>query len=362
MFNSVFEQRDVLDRHPFVHELLEALHSTNGTNSFSFSYRYPLTTSIGHFHDRHDELSNHLCQDFLRRTFHLASFSDRTESQRRNEEVTAISISRYSFVTLPQHTLELAFPNLIHLRIFSNVSFHSDGLKSILKQLPQLELLQIHHCPNLKSLSPFAELLDEEPIQRNILSLKALSFRYCGISDPNSQLWDKIMYSLSQSTGPLESFEITGTDITHLPPSISYLKNSLSELIVSDNPKFKHVPDEIGMLYTSTQPRYTIPYLRFSNNAKLEYLPSTIGRLHDSVQIVISHCPRLKQPSKCYRGSIRSMRTYFMLHRIRLFRGIVKLSILLNRARMRANERLYRPGAIGYKLCEDRFIELQKQR
>jgi hypothetical protein len=43
------------------------------------------------------------------------------------------------------------------------------------------------------------------------------------------------------------------------------------------------------------------------------------------------------------------------------FRGVVRLSILVSEARLRANDRLYRPDGSGYQSCKERFEECQQK-
>lgn len=356
---------ELLKRHPFVLAMLADLQNSYST-TISLNYSFPdinITCSPREKENK-EELSNHLSQNFLRQAFYFIqnAFHDSEGDENNNLEITNMVVSNYSFTCFPERSIGVVFPNLVNLSIFSNASFHSDGLKSILTQLPLLQFLRIDNCPNMCSLSPLVEWLDDTTSVLPNLNIKVLSFRYCGITDPDPTEWDQIMSCLAQSFGPIESLELTGTKISFLPSSIHYLKNSLNELIVSDNPNFKKIPDEIALLYPNMgHERQTIPYLCFSNNTLLEYLPTTIGRLDDSVQIMVSQCPNLKQPSKCYRGSVCAMRVYFMLHRCRILRGIVRLIILLKKARMRANERLFQPGARGYQLCEARFKELQSR-
>ncbi len=50
-----------------------------------------------------------------------------------------------------------------------------------------------------------------------------------------------------------------------------------------------------------------------------------------------------------------AMRYFFHRERMSLLRGVAHFVPILERARKRANERLYRPGGRGYEVCRVRF-------
>ncbi len=49
------------------------------------------------------------------------------------------------------------------------------------------------------------------------------------------------------------------------------------------------------------------------------------------------------------------MERYFQQSRVRNFRGVVRLSTLVRRAKFRAVDRIYRPGGEGFMRCRDNF-------
>ena len=97
-------------------------------------------------------------------------------------------------------------------------------------------------------------------------------------------------------------------------------------------------------------------YMSLCGN-NITHLPRTVGRLDPNCDIYLSRNANLIYPPVPHRKSISSMKRFFHRERMALFYGLALLLPHVKRSKYRANERLYRPGGIGYLLCKERFEE-----
>lgn len=86
----------------------------------------------------------------------------------------------------------------------------------------------------------------------------------------------------------------------------------------------------------------------------IQMLPLEIGRLDPTCVVYLQGC--FVHPPKCYRGGVDdAMKMYFTRRCLKVFKGFVRLSVLFRRARLRAVERLFRPGGGGCKRYRENF-------
>mmetsp|Transcript_35315 Transcript_35315/g.77363 ORF Transcript_35315/g.77363 Transcript_35315/m.77363 type:complete len:431 (+) Transcript_35315:321-1613(+) len=266
----------------------------------------------------------------------LTTEQDRSRIQR-------IYFASYSFHSLPERVVGSAYSNLNHVDIRDNDTLQDIG--SIVSQLPNLQSLYICDCSNLTSILPIATV----PVQtRRRLALKHLWIRGVNFSRTTAEEWEGIFKSLAMSTGPVERLALSRNQMAYLPCSIASLSTSLAYLFIEDMPGIT-LPDVIGSFSS-------LRYLSLAGN-DLKRLPATIGRLGISspVDVHVHRNPNLTYPPAEYQESIASMREFFHLERMKVFRGIVRLYPHLRRARLRANERLFEPGGTGFIECKARF-------
>lgn len=266
----------------------------------------------------------------------LTTEQDRSRIQR-------MYFASYSFHSLPERVVGSAYSNLNHVDIRDNDTLQDIG--SIISQLPNLQSLYICDCSNLTSILPIATV----PIQTGRrLALKHLWIRGVNFSRTTTAEWEGIFKSLAMSTGPVERLALSRNQMAYLPCSIASLSTALTYLFVEDMPGIA-LPDIIGSFSS-------LRYLSLAGN-DLKRLPATIGRLGISshADVNVHRNPNLTYPPAEYQKSIASMREFFHLERMKVFRGIVRLYPHLRRARLRANERLFRPGGSGFIECKARF-------
>mmetsp|Transcript_3986 Transcript_3986/g.6576 ORF Transcript_3986/g.6576 Transcript_3986/m.6576 type:complete len:323 (-) Transcript_3986:304-1272(-) len=292
-------------------------------------------------------------------------------------------------------------------------------IESLVSQLPHLSSLNLSDCPNIRTLAPLATALlarttlplsqrdddgvlqhedasdddsssSEAPFvvdnhlnphpsnqqhqRRRTLNLRHLWVRGCNLSNMSRGEWSEVFDALAESSGPMERLTLSRNNMSYLHGNIGKLKG-LTYLFVEDNDdsstnstnnynysnnnnrlkmyddtiKAFELPDELGNLSN----------LRFvslcGNN--ITRLPKTMGRLPNDCDIRLHRGnPHLTYPpDPSCRESVRAMRHFFHEERMALLRGIVLFAPYCERARMRANERLYRPGGRGYLVCKERF-------
>ena len=259
------------------------------------------------------------------------------------QRIQRLYFASYSFHSLPDRVIGEAYANLNHVDIRDNDTLRDIG--SIISQLTNLQSLNICDCSNLASILPIATV----PAQTGRrLALKHLWIRGCNFTHTTLAEWDGIFKSLASSTGPVERLALSRNQMAYLPCSIATLSASLSYLFIEDMPGIV-IPDIIGSLSS-------LRYLSLAGN-DLHRLPSTIGRLGigSHVDINLHRNPNLSYPPAEYQKSVASMRQFFHSERMKMFCGFVRFYPHLRRARLRANDRLFRPGGSGFISCRARF-------
>ena len=328
------------------------------------------------------------------------SFPNNDETQRLQRyahNVHTFVIRGYDFgsaASFPTMLESIPFPNIRFLFIDNN--YQLENLSSLPSTFPLLESLRLSSCPRLTSLHSlvqnYAEISSDG--RRPLVHLHTLSIINCAlsftdrtthsktisnsfVSQPPSltrcqqqkeeeQLkWHNTFQTLSHSSPFLQELCIKAcAKLIALPPSIHFLKRSLTSLIIKDNPNLQYLPDSMGDLIS-------LQVLAITGNPMLRSLPSTLGRLstptvaakegpnHESYcQVCILDNTELVSPPKCFQGSLGSIRQWNTLQRLKVWRGIIRLTVLLRKAHVRAVERMYRPGGIGFDSCRERFCEM----
>ena len=189
---------------------------------------------------------------------------------------------------------------------------------------------------------------------RRKLRLKNLWIRGCNLSSMQSEEWGRVFDNLAESTGPLEMLTLSGNRLTHLHENVVKCKG-LAQLFIEDNDQMTPssslvLPENLGDLSRLTS-------LSLCGN-NLRRLPRTIGRLGDRCDIHLQRNSNLVHPPPRYLQNIQTIREFYHEERMKLVRGMILFMPHYNRARIRANERLYEPGGSGYYECKRRFEEV----
>ena len=271
-----------------------------------------------------------------------------------NDMIRKLYFVAFNFSTLPDKVIGATYTNLRHVDIRDNDEFNDIG--PILRQIPNLTSLNIENCPSLKSLLPIATV----PLEtRRNLAIKHLWVRGTNLADMTVGEWEGVFRALAQSSGPMERLALCRNHMAHLPCSVVLLCSSLTYLFVEDMPGIV-IPDVIGSMRT-------LRYLSLAGN-DLKRLPRTIGRLGNRgvgdsnialFALNLHRNPNLVCPPAKYQHSIEAIRIYLHTERMCLLRGLIRLYPHVRRARLRANERLFRPNGSGYLSSKKRFERRQ---
>eukprot|EP00979_Chaetoceros_neogracilis_P002036 scaffold364_cov235-Chaetoceros_neogracile.AAC.4 len=241
-----------------------------------------------------------------------------------------------SLTELPLDELAAIFPNISELVVYQCLNLND--MSSLFSSFPNLIMLKLEGCHDMKSLDFFSRAPPR--------GLQRLDINDCGLV--YSPSWERAIQVLSQSDIVDLQIEIRNCkELQLLPPSIGLLGAKLKFLFLMNLPKLTQLPAEIGNLQNLR--------LLVIKDTSIRHLPQEIGRL-EGCQMVLSG-DKMICPPKCFRGSVKAMRTYFARKRLRVFKGLVRLAILFGRSRCRAVERLYVPDGIGYKRCREHFLE-----
>lgn len=193
---------------------------------------------------------------------------------------------------------------------------------------------------------------------RRNLRLQNLWIRGCNLSTMRSEEWGRVFDNLAESTGPLEMLTLSGNRLACLHENVVKCK-SLVHLFIEDNGQMTTssplvLPENLGDLSQLTS-------LSLCGN-NLRRLPRTIGRLDDQCGLHLQRNSDLAHPPPRYLQSIQTIRDFYHEERMKLVRGMILFVPHFNRARIRANGRLYEPGGSGYFECKTRFEEVASER
>lgn len=268
---------------------------------------------------------------------------------------------------------------------------------SLISQLPHLTSLNLSDCPNIRTLAPLATALAfphehdtaqaiqdgfnledffeervNNPRTRRALNLRHLWVRGCNLSTMSADEWAMVFDALSECSSGLERLTLSRNNMTHLHPNIGKLKQ-LTYLFVEDNycaPKVGGIGGGNTMKGDDTSKGFEMPdelgnlsklrFISFCGN-NINSLPRTMGRLNDNCDIYLHRNYNLTYPPREFQRNIKTLRQYFHEERMSLLRGTVLFMPHFKRARWRANERLYRPGGIGYMICKERFEDVVRR-
>ena len=294
----------------------------------------------------------------------------------RLRRIMEISILHYDTIkTLPTRAIANICPNVRCFRIESCKLL--SNIQSLLIDFGNIWMLQLHDCPEITSL----DFITNCP--SNHMHISHLSIRSCGLvsaleqkkiyddsersskrqrredrtNDPlyTQDIWTRAFSRLSQTTSNHVELSIAKCEnMFSIPSSIRLLASKITLLHLTNLINLTHLTSEIGSL------RQLEVFLLL--DTAIKHLPMEIGRLGINCLVQVSG-KELISPPKCFRGSMHALRNYFTRKRNRIWRGFIRLSILLRYARNRAIERLYKPGGKGYIKCRDSFhLKASEQR
>ena len=301
----------------------------------------------GEVYLRNASLKRHgLSREVLEYAFSNVANEDANSSN--NDRIRKVYFVAYNFTTLPDTpAIGTTYTNLRHVDIRDNDELNYIG--PILRQIPNLTSLNISDCAGLTSLLPIATVPMET---RRNLALKHLWVRGTNLAGMSVGEWEGVFRALAQSSGPMERLALCRNEMAALPCSVVLLCSSLTYLFVEDMPSIA-IPEVIGSLRR-------LRYLSLAGN-DLKRLPRTIGRLgnSDTFDINLHRNPNLLSPPPEYQHSFEAIREYLHMERMRIFRGMIRFYPHMRRARLRANERMFRPNGSGYWSSKERFERRQ---
>jgi hypothetical protein len=92
----------------------------------------------------------------------------------------------------------------------------------------------------------------------------------------------------------------------------------------------------------------------------ITHLPKTLGRLNPICDVHLHRNNKLIYPPAKHTRSVKAMKDFFHKERMALLCGSALFLPHMKRSKFRANERLYRPGGLGYITCKNRFEEIAR--
>jgi len=295
---------------------------------------------------------------------HMAQMDQSHPIHQRASRMSKLVLRSYSLTHLPLQHLAAAFPNISQFILYNCPQLNDLSLSPLLSLFPNIMMLHLHGCRGIQSLDFLSCNPPPAPPHGLGLQLTILDMKDCGLV--YSPSWETsiraLTLALSQSQSRSRStnsdsdrdLQITIRDCHELqmiPSSIGLLRNNLTYLHLGNLPKLTSLPAAIGDLHKLD--------LLVVRNTSIVNLPQEIGRLQDGCQVDLSGGTTTTMicPPRCFRGSVCAMRRYFAEKRLRVFRGLVRLVILFQKARMRAVDRLFEPGGKGYKRCRESFLQ-----
>ena len=309
--------------------------------------------------------TNNLSSTLQSLNLHMAQMDQSHPIRQRADRMSKLVLRSYSLTHLPLQHLATAFPNISQFILYNCPQLND--LSSLLSLFPNIMMLHLDGCRGIQSLDFLSSAgagsnsNNPPPPHGSRLQLTILDMKDCGLV--YSPSWETSIraLALSQSQSQSQSqstrsnndsdLQITIRDCHELqmiPSSIGLLRNNLTYLHLANLPKLTSLPATIGDLHKLD--------LLVVRNTSIVNLPQEIGRLQDGCQVDLSG-ETMICPPKCFRGSVFAMRRYFAEKRLRAFRGLVRLVILFQKARIRAVDRLFQPGGMGYKRCRESFLQ-----
>lgn len=304
----------------------------------------------------------------LHSRIHALEESSRILLLSRLRRIMELSILHHDTIkALPTRALANLCPNIRYFRIESCKLL--SNIQSLFVDFGNVWMLQLHDCPQITSL----DFITNCPL--NHMHISHLSIRNCGLisaleqkkiyydsersskrqrredttHDPSyiQDIWTRAFRKLSQTTSNHIELSITKCEnMFSIPSSIRLLASKITLLHLTNLTNLTHLTSEIGSLQQ-------LEVFLLLDTA-IKHLPMEIGRLGMNCLVQVSG-KELLSPPKCFLGSMHALRKYFTRKRCRIWRGFIRLSILLRQARDRAIERLYKPGGKGYIKCRDSF-------
>ena len=229
------------------------------------------------------------------------------------------------------------------------------SLSSTVRQFLSLTSLSVRDCHNLTSLSSLSDI----PRQT---SLQALRINNCGLCIASDRDWEEAMKAIGNTPSMGLVLNITSCHhLRRLPTSMKYLGRVLSCLRLESNCNLDCIPDIISEMNTMVE-------FQLINCPSMYSLPPNMGRLRNDCKVSITGNDNLiekichdtvkdngSKESSYFSQKIGKMQGHFLQSRVRQLKTVARLSVLLRRARLRANHRIYQPGGVGFLRCRDHF-------
>ncbi len=266
------------------------------------------------------------------------------------------------------HFVDYEFSNLPNNigRVFSGITqctFYKchelTSLSTTVRQFPSLSSLSVRDCHSFVSLSSLSEIPQET-------SLQALRINNCGLRITSDLDWEEAMKAIGNTTSTGLVLNITSCHhLRRLPASMKYLCRVLSCLRLESNYNLDCLPDVVSEMNSLIE-------FQLINCPSISALPPNMSRLRSECKVSITGNDNLiekickdisdngSKGSSYFSQKVGKMQDYFRQSRLRQLNTIVRLSILLRRARLRANHRIYEPGGVGFLRCRDNFSMMVK--
>ncbi len=258
----------------------------------------------------------------------------------------------YEFNSLPNN-IGLVFTRITQCTFYKCHELMS--FSSTVKQFASLSSLSARDCQRLTSLSSLSDI----PPQT---SLQALRINNCGLCITSDHDWEEAMKAIGDTPSIGMVLNITSCNkLRRLPISMKYLGRVLSCLRLESNYNLNHLPDIICEMKSMVE-------FQLINCPAICSLPPSMSRLRNECKISITGNDNLiekisqdilkgngSKESSYFSQKIGKMKGHFIQSRVRQLKTLVNLTILLRRARLRANHRIYQPGGAGFLRCRAHF-------
>jgi hypothetical protein len=311
----------------------------------------------------------------------LINFFDEVHSETAQSEDTFscirhVTFHDFHFTELPAN-LGRVLENVVGTCTFTNCP-NLSSLRAIVEQFPNLSCIKCIECPSLTSLSSLAAIPPHVP-------LKSLSFDRCGLRVTPDDSWDEAMRMISRTKRAryghgrhrsliLRQFHIefiACPSLETLPPCIGHLNKKDADIIsirLHNNLKMSSISCDIGKLTNLRK-------LEITECPNIQKLPWSICRVNKKCEILMDHSmsdlrKNLQDAGAevteafddyDYECSVSDLEPYFCIQRRKFYYGILKLAVLVNRARTRAIDRLYKPGGIGFEKSRVNFETMMSE-
>lgn len=287
-----------------------------------------------------------------------------------------VTFHDFHFTKLPAN-LGRVLENVVGTCTFTNCPKLS-SLGGIVEQFSNLSCIKCIDCPSLVSLSSLADIPSCVP-------LKSLSFDRCGLRVTPDDNWEKAMCMISRTrraryghgrnlSSILRQFHIEFIAcpfLETLPSCISHLNEKDADTIsirLHNNPNMRSISCDIGKLKN-------LKKLEITECTNIKNLPWTLCRVNNRCEILMdSSMSDLRKNLQDggakvieafddydYECSVSDLEPYFCPQRRKVYYGILKLAVLIHRAKIRTIDRLYKPGGTGFEKSRVSFEHMVRE-